>query len=162
MVVVTAETLVVAGRLLASPAFAPDRRGRPHLPPDALEILALASGAGPAGEGIDFGARLHGIGDAECGDGEFLLAVRAMLLGHCHGRPKDEGSHHLNVSGGNEGAPLCCVAILALDGDERGVLGSREPHEEVPAGEVDMAGIPEADGAVALCPLARCVCLGVG
>ena len=69
--------------MLAGPAFAPDRRGRPDLPPDALEILALASGAGPAGGGVDFGARLHGIGDAECGDWELLLAARAVLLGHC-------------------------------------------------------------------------------
>ena len=111
VVVVAAEALVVARRLLASPAFAPDRRSRPDLPPDALEVLALASGTGPAGGGVDFGARLHGIGDAECGDGEFLLAVRAVLLGHYHGRPKDDGSHHLNVSGGNEADALLCGNI---------------------------------------------------
>jgi len=111
VVVVAAEALVVARRLLASPASAPDRRSRPDLPPDALEVLALASGTWPAGGDIDFGARLHGIGDAECGDRELLLAVRAVLLGHCYGRPKDEGSHHLHVSGGNEAYALLCGNI---------------------------------------------------
>ena len=57
VVVIAAEALVVARCLLARPASAPDRWSRPDLPPDALEVLALARGAGPAGGGVDFGAR---------------------------------------------------------------------------------------------------------